>query len=242
MCVELIRVFGTVEIIISPHKFYFSTLGAVYVLLFTRVFFFVSLFVRRYTTMTTKAKNETRNNGVTIIKNIGFTREGYKNHYIRSHRTISTQKVKSKWNHNETPTRDYNAIKVQWSFPLEKRGCGGTGGGGWGVWRRGKHRLPWLSVRLTTHHLKKLQRHSHVSFMQITRKRQHPDTHRLIGNWSLPLHQPAGKARILIKHNTHGNIVLFLYRIDSCTHGRYWHASSHQSGKKEKKKKHRFCF
>lgn len=28
----------------------------------------------------------------------------------------------------------------------------------------------------------KLQRHSHVSFMQITRKRQHPDTHRLIGN------------------------------------------------------------
>lgn len=27
----------------------------------------------------------------------------------------------------------------------------------------------------------KLQRHSHVSFMQI-RKRQHPDTHRLIGN------------------------------------------------------------
>lgn len=28
----------------------------------------------------------------------------------------------------------------------------------------------------------KLQRHSHVSFMQITRKQQHPDTHRLIGN------------------------------------------------------------
>lgn len=28
----------------------------------------------------------------------------------------------------------------------------------------------------------KLQRHSHVSFMQITRKQQHPDTHRPIGN------------------------------------------------------------
>lgn len=55
----------------------------------------------------------------------------------------------------------------------------------------------------------KLQRHSHVSFMQITRKQQHPDTHRLIGNWSLPLHRPGGKARIFIKHNTHGNIVLF---------------------------------
>lgn len=40
-----------------------------------------------------KPKKETRNNGVTIIKNIGFTREGYKNHhYIRSHRTISNSK------------------------------------------------------------------------------------------------------------------------------------------------------
>lgn len=26
-------------------------------------------------------KNETGDNGVTIIKNIGFTREGYKNHH-----------------------------------------------------------------------------------------------------------------------------------------------------------------
>ncbi len=28
-----------------------------------------------------KHKNETGDNGVTIIKNIGFTREGYKNHH-----------------------------------------------------------------------------------------------------------------------------------------------------------------
>lgn len=81
--------------------------------------------------MTTKPKNETRNNGVTIIKNIGFTREGYKNHYIRSHRTISNSR-KKKSNHNETPTRDYNAIKVQWSSSLEKRGSGSTGGVGGG--------------------------------------------------------------------------------------------------------------
>lgn len=44
-----------------------------------------------------KPKKETRNNGVTIIKNIGFTREGYKNHhYIRSHRTISNSKKNKK--------------------------------------------------------------------------------------------------------------------------------------------------
>lgn len=64
-------------------------------------------------------------------------------------------------------------------FSLEKSGWRGKGGecGGGG-------QTPPTIVVSTIDYTspEKLQRHSHVSFMQITRKQQHPDTHRLIGN------------------------------------------------------------
>lgn len=61
-------------------------------------------------------------------------------------------------------------------FSLEKSGWKGGGGGG--------GQTPPTIVVSTIDYTspEKLQRHSHVSFMQITRKQQHPDTHCLIGN------------------------------------------------------------
>lgn len=58
-------------------------------------------------------------------------------------------------------------------FSLEKSG-----------WKGRKGQTPPTIVVSTIDYTspEKLQRHSHVSFMQITRKQQHPDTHRLIGN------------------------------------------------------------
>lgn len=61
-------------------------------------------------------------------------------------------------------------------FSLEKSGWRGEGG----VW--GGQTPPTIVVSTIDYTSpEKLQRHSHVSFMQI-RKQQHPDTHRLIGN------------------------------------------------------------
>lgn len=69
----------------------------------------------------------------------------------------------------------YNGVffRKEW---VEK-GDGGRGGGG------GGQTPPTIVVRTFDYTSpEKLQRHSHVSFMQTTRKQQHPDTHRLIGN------------------------------------------------------------
>lgn len=51
-------------------------------------------------------------------------------------------------------------------------------------WGEGRGQTPPTIVVSTIDYTspEKLRRHSRVSFMQITRKQQHPDTHRLIGN------------------------------------------------------------
>lgn len=108
--------------------------------------------------------NEAGNNSVTIIKNISFTREGYKNHhYIGVIELTSNLKNKTIM---KTPTGNTMPSKYNGVF-FRKEGGGVEEGS-----NTAYHKL---SVQSTTHHLKNCK-DSHVSFMQITRKQQHPDS------------------------------------------------------------------
>lgn len=79
-------------------------------------------------------KDEAGNNRVTIIKNIGFTREGYKNHHYIG---ATTSNLKNK-TIMETSTGTTMPSKYNGSFFFvffrKEAGAGGGGGGG-------KHRL-----------------------------------------------------------------------------------------------------